>query len=129
MEYRPPAEVPDGEYPFYLSTGRIRFHYHTGTMTRRSRGLDCIAPEGFIEMNLLDAESLGITDGDWVRVISRRGAIKARVKLTERCSAGMIFSTFHFKEVPVNLLTNDALDPIGKIPEYKVCAVRVEKVE
>ena len=87
------------------------------------------APEGFIEMNLLDAESLGITDGDWVRVISRRGAIKARVKLTERCSAGMIFSTFHFKEVPVNLLTNDALDPIGKIPEYKVCAVRVEKVE
>ncbi len=129
VEYRPPAEVPDGEYPFYLSTGRIRFHYHTGTMTRRSRGLDCIAPEGFIEMNLLDAESLGITDGDWVRVISRRGAIKARVKLTERCSAGMIFSTFHFKEVPVNLLTNDALDPIGKIPEYKVCAVRVEKVE
>ncbi len=128
VEFKPAAELPDTEYPFYLSTGRIRFHYHTGTMTRRSYGLDSIAPEGFIEMNPQDAAAQGVKAGDWVRVISRRGEVSARIKITDRSSPGMVFATFHFKELPVNFLTNDALDPIGKIPEYKVCAVRIEKV-
>jgi formate dehydrogenase major subunit len=129
VEYTPPAELPDAEYPFYLSTGRIRFHYHTGTMTRRSYGLDFIAPEGFIEMHPQNAAALNLKDGDWVRIASRRGEVSARVKLSDRSAPGMLFATFHFKEVPINLLTNDALDPIGRIPEFKVCAVRVEKIE
>jgi len=129
IQYRAPAELPDREYPFYLSTGRIRYQYHTGTMTRRSRGLSLIAPEERIQMNPADAQRLGIQEGDWVRVISRRGEVKARVLVTERSAPGMVFGTFHFSEVPINLLTNDALDPVSKIPEFKVCAVRVEKLE
>jgi formate dehydrogenase major subunit/formate dehydrogenase alpha subunit len=129
VEYIPPAEEPDEAYPFFLSTGRIRFHYHTGTMTRRSRGLNCVAPEGFVEMNPQDGLALDIRDGDRVRLVSRRGEMTSRVRLTDRSPRGMIFSTFHFRESPVNMLTNDALDPTGKIPEYKVCAVRVEKTE
>jgi len=128
VEFAPPAELPDEEYPFYLSTGRIRFHYHTGTMTRRSRGLNHIAPEERVEMHPRDAEALGIEEGDVVQVVSRRGRISARVRITDRSAAGMVFCTFHFRESPINLLTNDALDPVGKIPEYKVCAVRIEKV-
>ncbi len=128
VEFSPPAELPDAEYPFYLSTGRIREHYHTGTMTRRSRGLDHLVPEERIQMHPQDAERLGIAAGDWVRVISRRGEIRARVRLTDRSAPGMVFGTFHFHESPINQLTNDALDPVAKIPEYKVSAVRVEKV-
>ena len=128
VAYRGPAELPDEEYPFYLSTGRIREHYHTGSMTRRSRGLDRLAPEERIQMHPEDAERLGIGPGDWVRVISRRGEIRARVRLTDRSAPGMVFGTFHFSEAPINTLTNDALDPVAKIPEYKVAAVRVEKV-
>jgi predicted molibdopterin-dependent oxidoreductase YjgC len=127
VEFAPPAELPDEEYPFYLSTGRIRFHYHTGTMSRRSRGLSHIAPEERIEMHPRDAKALGIQEGDVVQVVSRRGRISARVRITDRSAAGMVFCTFHFRESPINLLTNDALDPVGKIPEYKVCAVRIEK--
>ncbi len=126
VAYVPPAELPDEEYPFYLSTGRIRYHYHTGSMTRRSRGLAKVAPEERIEMHPEDAQRLGISEGDWVRVISRRGEVRARVRLTDRSAPGMVFGTFHFAEVPINQLTNNALDPVGKIPEYKVCAVRVE---
>lgn len=129
VRWIPPAEVPDAEYPFYLSTGRIRYHYHTGTMTRRSKGLDLIAPEERIEMHPEDALRMGIANGDRVRLTSRRGAIEARVRLTDRSAPGMVFGTFHFAESPINLLTNDALDPVAKIPELKVCAVRVEKLE
>lgn len=129
VEFKPPAEVVDADYPFYLSTGRIRFHYHTGTMTRRSRGLESIAPEGFIEVHPQDATAQGIKDGDRVRLVSRRGAVSARVRISDRSAPGLVFATFHFKELPVNVLTNDALDPIGKIPEYKVCAVRIERLE
>jgi predicted molibdopterin-dependent oxidoreductase YjgC len=124
----PPAEEPDEAYPLFLSTGRTRFHYHTGTMTRRSRGLNWVAPEGFIEMNPEDAAALDVGNGERVRVISRRGEITSRVKVTARSMRGMIFGTFHFKESPINMLTNDALDPTGKIPEFKVCSVRVEKI-
>jgi formate dehydrogenase major subunit len=128
VEFKPAAELPDDEYPFYLSTGRIRYHYHTGTMTRRSRGLVYVAPEERIEMNPQDAARMGIEDGDTIQLRSRRGQVRARVRITQRSAPGMVFGTFHFKETPINLLTNDALDPIGKIPEYKVCAVSVEKV-
>jgi len=128
ITHSPPAELPDEEYPFYLSTGRIRYHYHTGTMTRRSRGLARVAPEERIEIHPADAERMGIAEGDWVRVASRRGEVQARVRLTDRSAPGMVFGTFHFAEAPINMLTNDALDPVGKIPEYKVCAVRVEKI-
>ena len=128
VEYLPPAEWPDDTYPFLLSTGRIRYHYHTGTMSRRSRSLDLIAPEELIEMHPVDAQCMEIQDGDRVRIASRRGEIEARVRLTDRSAKGMVFGTFHFTETPINRLTNDALDPIGKIPEYKVCAVRVEKI-
>lgn len=129
IEFAPAAELPDDEYPFYLSTGRIQYHYHTGTMTRRSKGLDLIAPEERIQVNPIDAKRLNIRDGDWVRVQSRRGEVRARAHVTDRSAPGMVFGTFHFKEAPINALTHGALDPVAKIPEFKVCAVRIEKVE
>ncbi len=128
VQWHPAMELPDDEYPFYLSTGRIREHYHTGTMTRRSKGLHKLAPEARIQMNPADALAMDIAEGDWVKVISRRGAVQARVRLTDRSAPGMVFGTFHFPKVPINQLTNDALDPTGKIPEFKVAAVRVEKL-
>jgi len=128
VEHTPPAEEPDESYPFLLSTGRIRYHYHTGTMTRRSQGLNFIAPEGFVELNPEDAAALKVRDGERVRLVSRRGGITSRVRITERSPRGLIFGTFHFSESPVNVLTNDALDPTAKIPEFKVSAVRVEKL-
>ncbi|NLE77088.1 MAG: molybdopterin-dependent oxidoreductase, partial [Chloroflexi bacterium] len=127
IEFQPPAELPDDEYPLYLSTGRIRYHYHTGTMTRRSKGLSLVAPEERIEVHPIDAEALGLADGDWAKVISRRGEVRARVRLTERSAPGLVFGTFHFKEVPINELTNNTLDPVGKIPALKVTAVRLER--
>jgi len=126
IEYIPPAELPSDEYPIILSTGRVLYHYHTGTMTRLSKGSMERCPESLVEINPLDAEKLGIGDGQMVRVTSRRGTLQAKAKITTRSDRGTIFMNFHFHEAAVNLLTNPALDPIGKIPEYKVCAVRVE---
>jgi formate dehydrogenase alpha subunit len=126
IEYIPPAELPSDEYPIILSTGRVLYHYHTGTMTRLSKGSMERCPESLVEINPLDAEKLGIGDGQMVRVTSRRGTLKAKAKITTRSDRGTIFMNFHFHEAAVNLLTNPALDPIGKIPEYKICAVRVE---
>jgi formate dehydrogenase major subunit len=126
IDYLPPAEEPDDEYPLILSTGRVLFHWHGGTMTRRSPGLDELAPYPEVEIHPEDATHLGIEDYDMVRVHSRRGAIKARARLTDRSSPGTIFLTFHYAESPANLLTSDAVDPIAKIPEYKVSAVRLE---
>lgn len=128
VPYRGPAESPDEDYPFYLSTGRIHYHYHTGTMTRRCRGLDLLVPEERILLHPEDAERLGIESGERVRVVSRRGAVEACVEVSLDPQPGMVFATFHFSEVPINTLTNDALDPIAGIPEFKVCAVRVEKI-
>ena len=127
LEYRPPAELPDDEYPFLLSTGRILFHWHGGTMSRRSPGLDAIAPEAEAEIHPNDASRLGILDGDMLRVSSRRGSVIATSRTTPRSSPGMVFMTFHYAEAAVNLLTIDAVDPTAKIPEYKVCAVNIEK--
>ena len=126
IEYIPPAELPDEEYPFILSTGRVLYHYHTGTMSRRTKGLVERFPESPIEINPEDAQKLGIEEGVSVTVTSRRGTVTAKAEVTDRPPQGTIFMNFHFNEVAVNTLTNPALDPIGKIPEYKVCAVKVE---
>ena len=126
IEYRPSEEIPDNEYPFFLTTGRVLYHFHTATMTRRSKGLLEKYPESLAEINPKDAERLGIKDGDFVTVTSRRGSLKVRTCVVETPPEGTIFMNFHFSEAAVNLLTNPALDPVGKIPEYKVCAVKVE---
>ncbi|HEX74983.1 MAG TPA: formate dehydrogenase subunit alpha [Dehalococcoidia bacterium] len=128
LEYRPPAELPDEEYPLVLTTGRSLYHFHTGTMTRRVMGLNAIEPEGVVEINPVDASHLKIADGDKVKVISRRGEVIAKVRVTEESPPKVVFMTFHFAESAANILTNPALDPVSKIPEFKVCAVRVEKV-
>jgi formate dehydrogenase major subunit len=129
VDYRPPAEEPDGEYPLILSTGRILFHWHGGTMSRRSPGLEAIAPESLVEIHPSDAAVLGIAEGDMVRVGSRRGEVDARAHLTGRSPRGTIFMTFHYAEAATNLLTNNAVDPTAKIPEYKVSAVRLDRLE
>jgi formate dehydrogenase major subunit len=126
VEYIPPYEVTDKEYPFILSTGRVLYHYHTGTMTRRSLGTTELCPESLVEINPADATKFGISDGQMIKVTSRRGSVKAKTRITEKSPQGTIFMNFHFAEAAVNLLTNPVLDPIGKIPEYKVCAVKLE---
>lgn len=128
VEWRPPAEVPDSLYPLILTTGRSIWHWHTGTMTRRSRTLDREVKTGWVEIHPKDAETLGIDDGEMVRVSSRRGEIEIQARVTEEIKEGEIFIPFHFKECPANILTNKALDSIAKIPEYKACAVKVEKI-
>jgi len=127
VEYVAPAELPDKDYPFMLTTGRILYHFHTGTMTRRSRGLNEICPEGFVEINPDDAGRLQMPDGSMVKIVSRRGWVITRARVTEMVPPGTIFMPFHFKEGAANVLTNPALDPVSKIPELKVCAVRVER--
>ncbi|WP_041075429.1 formate dehydrogenase subunit alpha [Thermotoga caldifontis] len=127
VEYRPSPELPDDEYPFFLTTGRYLFHFHTGTMTRRST-IAKYTNEPFIEINPVDAEKLGIKNGDEVYVVSRRGKVKGKAKVTERVPPKTVFSTFHFYETPINELTMaNPLDPIAKIPNFKVSAVRIEK--
>ncbi|MCX8052791.1 MAG: molybdopterin-dependent oxidoreductase [Armatimonadetes bacterium] len=127
VEFIPPKELPDEEYPFVLSTGRILEHYHTGTMSRRSEVLDCLVSVGVIEINPSDANRLGVQDGDFVKVSSRRGSIEIGAKVTERVASGTAFLAFHYREAPANRLTIAALDPVAKIPELKVCAVKIEK--
>jgi len=127
IEYRPAAEQPDEEYSFVMMTGRSYYHYHTGTMTRKCVVCNYFVPEPYLEMNPEDAGELGIEDGNIVKVLSRRGEIELKVKLTPRVKRGEVFSTFHFSEARVNLLTGASFDPICKIPEFKVTAVRVVK--
>jgi formate dehydrogenase alpha subunit len=127
LAYKPPMELPDNEYPLILTTGRSLFHWHTGTLSRKVAGLNAFMGEGLVEINPEDAQALGITDGDMVKASSRRGEIKAKARVTEVSPPGVVFMTFHFAESPANVLTNPASDPVAKIPEYKVCAVRVEK--
>ncbi len=128
LEYKPPAELPDKDYPFILTTGRSLFHYHTGTMTRRVRGLNAIDPEAEVEINPEDAAVLKIVHGEKVKVVSRRGEVVVKAKVTEKVPPRVVFMTFHFAESPVNILTNPAVDPVAKIPELKVSAVRIEKL-
>lgn len=128
VHHQAAAELPDEDYPLMLTTGRILQHYHTGTMTRRVGGLDYLAPEERVEINPIDAAALSISNGDCIRITSRRGSVEAQAWMTDRPRPGLIFMTFHFAEALGNVLTNSALDPVSKIPEYKVCAVRVERV-
>jgi len=127
-EYRPPAEQPDDDYPLILTTGRLLFHYHTGTMTRRSPTLTEQVNEAFVDIHPGDAARLEVAPGDRVRVRSRRGEIELAARVTEMVPPGVVFIPFHFAEAPANALTHAALDPTAKIPEYKVCAVRVTRV-
>lgn len=129
VKYRPSEELPDNDYPFLLSTGRQLFQYHTGTMTRRIDAINKISPGPYIEIHPEDAKQLGMGDGDIVKVSSRRGFIEIRILVTERPAKGMVFVPFHFKEAAANMLTNTALDPISKIPELKVCAVKIEPIK
>ncbi len=129
VEFIPPAELPDKTYPYVLTTGRILYHFHTGTMSRRVDGLDEVRPDGFVEINPQDAKDLGIRHGDYAEISSRRGTVAARCIVTERSRPGAVFMAFHFREAAANILTNDALDPVAKIPEFKVCAVKIKKVE
>lgn len=123
-----PAEEPDRDYPFMLTTGRILYHYHTATMSGRSHCLSSRAPDVFIEVNPADARRLGIGHGSRVRVASRRGAIEAGVHVTERCGPGLVFVPFHYAGSAANVLTHGMLDPDSHIAEVKVCAVRIAKV-
>jgi len=128
IEYKPPAEMPDEEYPFQLTTGRVHAHYHTGTMTRNSPSLEREIKECYLEMHPLDAVDLGVADGDWVVVASRRGSVSTRAKLTRGAGRKIVFMPFHFVESRANILTNPIFDPIAKIPEFKICAVKIEKM-
>jgi formate dehydrogenase alpha subunit len=128
IEYIPPAEVPNKEYPLYLTTGRILYQYHTGSMTMKSDGLNVLAPECFVELSAQDAEQYQIGDGDAVKVVSKRGEIQAKAKVSNQTFTGTVFIPFHYADAAANTLTHAALDPSSKIPEYKVCAVRLEKI-
>jgi formate dehydrogenase alpha subunit len=124
VEYRPPAESVSPDYPLILTTGRILEHWHTGSMSRRTKVLNEMNPHGAIDIHPDDALKLGIVDGDLVAVASERGKIEAPVNITDKTSPGLAFMAFHWKESPVNTLTNNALDPVAKIPEFKVSAVK-----
>jgi formate dehydrogenase major subunit len=125
-EWMPAKELPNEEFPFVLNTGRLLEHWHTGSMTRRSYALDAIQPEAHVWMNPGDAADMGVGDGDFVRITSRRGSIELRAMLSHRDTPGTCFIPFHFREAAANVLTIDEIDPVGKIPEFKFCAVRIE---
>jgi predicted molibdopterin-dependent oxidoreductase YjgC len=128
IEYTPPAEETDAEYPLIMTTGRLLDHFHTGTMSRNSKVLNENVPEGFIELNPNDAQNYNIQDGEVVSVSSRRGSIRVKTKVTEKTKPNVVFFPWHFFEAAANKLTIDALDPVCKIPEYKVCSCKIEKV-
>jgi formate dehydrogenase alpha subunit len=126
--YVPAPELPDREYPYLLTTGRVLYHYHT-VLTRKSKSLSEIYPEGVVEMNSEDARRLGIRpDNGLVEVASRRGSVRVKARVSDKLPPGIVFMTFHFKEAAANLLTLDTLDPVAKIPEFKVCAVKIQKI-
>lgn len=125
VEFKQPAEVTDDEYPLILTTGRLLTHYHTGSMTRRVEALNEIEPRNQAWINTEDAESIGIQNGEEIGLATRRGAIRLEAKVTDKVGKGVVFVPFHFGESPANALTNTALDPIAKVPELKVAAVRV----
>ncbi|MDJ0785012.1 MAG: molybdopterin dinucleotide binding domain-containing protein, partial [Desulfosarcinaceae bacterium] len=126
IDWIPPAEDTDEEYPFFLTTGRVLYHYHTGTMTMKTEGLNERAPESFAEISYNDALNFGLKDGDTVRVASRRGEITVQIKISAKAVDGTIFIPFHYARAAANRLTNAVLDPISGIPEFKVCAVRLD---
>ena len=128
IEWKPPAEVPDKEYPLIMTTGRCIWQWHTGTMTRRSKDLEIEEPTGWVEINPEDAKVLGIKDKEMVKAVTRRGEIKIGARVTKDIKKGVVFMPFHYAECAANILTNNALDPVAAIPEFKACAVRIEKI-
>lgn len=128
--YHPPAEVPDAEYPFWLTTGRVLEHWHTGSMTRRVKQLYQAVPKAYVEVNRADAQELGINSGDRVRLVSRRGELEmpALVDGRGKPPRGRLFVPFFDEAKLINVLTLDAMDNISKEPDYKKCAVRVERI-
>jgi formate dehydrogenase major subunit len=128
-EWLPARELPDEHYPFVLNTGRMLEHWHTGSMTRRSYALDAISPKALVFLHPDDAAELGLADGDLARVSSRRGVIELEAKVSHREARGNCFIPFHFREAAANLLTIDEIDPFGKIPEFKFCAVAIERAD
>ena len=127
VRYRASEELPDNEYPFLLSTGRQLFQYHTGSMTRRVDAINMVSPGAYIEIHPDDADKLKVRDGDIVKVTSRRGSLDVKVMVSGRPLKGLVFIPFHYSEAAANLLTNTALDPVARIPELKVCAVKIEQ--
>jgi formate dehydrogenase alpha subunit len=127
VEYQASAELTDAEYPFILTTGRVHAHYHTGTMTRKGTALNRIYPEALAQVNAQDAKALNISDGSYINIASRRGSLKIKASVSNITDEGVVFVPFHFFEAAANKLTNSALDPVSKIPEFKICAVKMEK--
>jgi len=129
IDFVPAAELPDDEYPLLMTTGRVLYHWHGGELTRRAAGLAAVCPEPVVEVSPDDATKLAIEEDQWITLESRRGELTARARITTRVSEGVVFSNFHFPAGNANNLTINAVDPIAKIPEYKVCAVRVQQTE
>ena len=129
IEFKRPAEVPDAEYPMILTTGRCIWQWHTGSMTRRSPSLENEEPASWVEINTEDAKALGIQDKEFVRAITRRGELKITARVTDGIKRNEVFMPFHYVECAANKLTNNALDPVAKIPEFKACAIRIEKIK
>jgi predicted molibdopterin-dependent oxidoreductase YjgC len=127
VPYKPAVEKISAEYPLLLTTGRQLYQFHTGTMTRKSAAINQVSPTGYVEIHPSDAQALGISDGHSVEVATRRGAVTTLAKVTQDIEPGWIFMPFHFSEGPANMLTIDALDPIAKIPEFKVCAAKISQ--
>jgi len=127
VPFKAPAESPNAKFPFVLSTGRQLYQFHTGTMTRKSAAINQVSPTGYVEIHIEDAGKLGIADGDKVEVATIRGRVSTLAKVTRNIERGWLFMPFHFCEGPANMLTIDALDPLAKIPEYKVCAAAIQK--
>src|SRR5260370_32336639 len=123
VEYAPPVELPDADYPFVMNTGRQLYHWHTGTMTRRAAGLDQREPTPVVEIHPEDATELGVADGDLVRLTSRRNSMVTSCRISERVARGQVFVPFHFPQAAANLLPNPVLDPYAKMAELKCCAV------
>jgi formate dehydrogenase major subunit len=126
IPFKEPAELPDAEYPLIMTTGRVLQQFHTGTMTRKTQGLNNLAGP-MVMISVEDAESLGVKNSDKVKVSTRRGEIVSNAFVTKRIGKGTIYIPFHYAEAPANLLTIAALDPVAKIPELKVCAARVAR--
>jgi anaerobic selenocysteine-containing dehydrogenase len=129
VDFTPPAEHADNEYPMILTTGRDAHHYNTSTITMRISHFAKLKDRPYIEISYEDAEKYGISEGDDVEIKSRRGMAIAVAKITDKVMPGVVFAPFHFGGSPINFVTNDALDPVSKTPEYKVSAVRIKKAD
>jgi predicted molibdopterin-dependent oxidoreductase YjgC len=129
VEFKEPVELPDEEYPYILSTGRSLYHYHTGSMTRRSSGLNSFMPENVVQLNSSTAADLGVKDNEYVRLSTRRGSIDLKTEIVDILKDKVLFTYFHFAEAAANRLTDShSLDPVAGIPEFKVCAAKLEKI-